>query len=125
MKYGKNGVQFRQKFHDTSYILDKISLRVAILRTSLNRYREGVETSSGERKELMQVGNVKGELMPTIQVFTFEKSYYNAAGTVKWRKMSGPTCDKKIRYKMKLGLHRLVVMPAVLHGTETWAEMDT
>ena len=44
-----------------------------------------------------------------------------AAGWNSWRKVTGVLCDRKVPLSVKGKLHKVVVRPAMLYGTETLA----
>ncbi len=40
-------------------------------------------------------------------------------GWNKWRKMSGVLCDKRVSPPVKGNIHKMIVQPGMLYGTET------
>ena len=41
-------------------------------------------------------------------------------GCQKWKKAYGGLCDKRIPFRLKGSVYRMVVRPALLYGTECW-----
>lgn len=54
-------------------------------------------------------GNLDAEITNRVQ-----------SGWRNWKKMSGVLCDRKISVKVKGGVYRTVVRPAMMYGAETW-----
>ena len=48
-------------------------------------------------------------------------NYHIQAGWLKWRRVSGVLCDKKVPLKLKGTLYWTAVRPSMLYGTECWA----
>ncbi|XP_063532819.1 uncharacterized protein LOC134743355 [Cydia strobilella] len=43
------------------------------------------------------------------------------AGWIKWRQVSGTTCDPRMPLKLKGKIYRTIVRPVVMYGSECWA----
>ena len=54
-------------------------------------------------------GNLDAEITNRVQ-----------SGWRNWKKMSGVLCDRKISVKVKGGVYRTVVRPAMMYGAKTW-----
>ena len=74
-----------------------------------------------------------GVLIPQVEKFKYlgsiveergdideDISHRISAGWQKWWKTSGLLCDKKIPFRLKGRVYRMLVRLALLHGTECW-----
>jgi hypothetical protein len=43
------------------------------------------------------------------------------AGWMKWRQVSGTTCDRRMPLKLKVKIYKTIIRPVVLYGSECWA----
>ena len=86
----------------------------------------GVEGDSGK----VTMGGV---VVPRIEKFKYLGSIVEERGDIdedishrirpgwqKWRKTCGVLCDKKIPFRLKGRVYRMVVRPALLYGAECW-----
>ena len=71
---------------------------------------EEVDTFKYLGSVIQKDGGIENEITSRIQ-----------AGWGNWKKCSGVLCDKKMPMKLKSKVHRTIVRPAMIYGSETWS----